>query len=100
MKRCGQAQLAADLLGLEIEVRGTVVDPAEPRRDPGVEEHRLADGGLAASALADDADVANLRDFLSCHSVPPSRDLEAWARSFEMPVCIQLASNAAAWQSG
>ena len=72
-----QAQLAARLLGLEIEDGAAVVDAAQTRHRAGVEEDGFGERGLAPAALTDDADVAYLGDILNCHTVLPLTDFAA-----------------------
>ena len=53
------------LLGLVVEVRGAVVDPAEPRDRAGSKEHLLRQGGLAAPGVAGEHDAPDVGEVVA-----------------------------------
>ena len=57
-----QRDLALDLVGIEVGGRRAVVDPADAGRGAGREQDGFDEGCLADSAVADEADVADLGD--------------------------------------
>ena len=70
-ERRQQADLALDLVGVEVGDRGALVDAAEPVHGAGVEEQRGDERRLAAAAVPDHGDVADVRGVVNLHDQGP-----------------------------
>ena len=86
MARSGEdAGFALLLLGLEVEVRGIVVDATQPLGRLRREENGLAQCGFSGTTVADQCNVSNLVRRVALHALPlqvnrdrPSSIPEVW----------------------